>query len=43
LTISPNGTGWLPQNDEDLVFQNKGALPLVDSDDISISFTAIVV
>jgi hypothetical protein len=43
LTISPNGTGWLPQNDEDLIFQNKGALPLVDDEDISISFTAIVV
>lgn len=43
LTISPNGSGWLPQTDEDLIFQNKGALPLVDSEDISISFTAIVV
>lgn len=43
LSISPSGDGWLPQLDSDLIFQNKGALPLIDTEDISISFTSISV
>lgn len=43
LTISPDGSGWLPQIDDDLLFQNKGALPNIDIEDVSISFTSITV
>ena len=43
LSIEPSGEGWLPQVDSDLVIQNKGALPLIDTGDISISFTSIAV
>ncbi len=43
LTIAPSGSGWLPKIDDDLVFQNKGALPQIDSEDVSISFTSVTV
>ncbi len=43
LTIEANGSGWLPQVDDDLMFQDKGSLPLIDEDDVSISFTSVVV
>lgn len=43
LSISPSGSGWLPQIDGDLLFQNKGALPQIDAEDVSITFTAITV
>ena len=39
LTISPIGDGWLPQHGSDLLFLNKGTLPIVAAEDIVISYT----
>lgn len=39
VTLTPSGTGWLPQIDSDLQFENKGSLPSISVDDISITFT----
>lgn len=45
LSISPTGSGWLPQStstgsfSSDLLFKNKGALPNIGLDDLSIAYT----
>lgn len=38
-TITPTGSGWLPKIGEDIQFANKGSLPSISVDDISITFT----
>jgi hypothetical protein len=40
VTLTSSGEGWLPQVDADLVFANKGSLPSISVDDISITFTS---
>jgi hypothetical protein len=45
LSFSPTGDGWLPQESisgsfgADLLFRNKGALPILGLDDINITYT----
>lgn len=39
VTITPTGSGWLPQIDSDAQFAYKGSLPSISVDDISITFT----
>jgi hypothetical protein len=39
INLSSIGDGWLPQYGTDLLFLNKGTLPLLSLDDIDISFT----
>lgn len=41
LTLTPTGTGWLPQHDNDLIFRDKGTLPVLSLDDITITYTAM--
>jgi len=39
LDISPISGGWLPQHGADLLFLNKGTLPIVAAEDIVISYS----
>ena len=39
LTITPTGTGWLPQLGNDALFHKKGTLPILAVDDVNITFT----
>lgn len=41
LTLTPTGNQWLPQYGNDLLFKNKGALPLLSLDDIDITYSSI--
>ena len=41
LTLTPTGSGWLPQHDNDLLFRDKGSLPILSLDDIDFTYTAI--
>lgn len=41
LTLTPTGSGWLPQHDNDLLFRDKGSLPMLSLDDIDFTYTAI--
>lgn len=41
LALSPTGSNWLPQHGDDLLFLNKGTLPIVSLDDISITYTTL--
>jgi hypothetical protein len=43
LTITPVGSGWLPQITDDIQFQKKGSLPSLSSDDIDITFISVTV
>lgn len=43
LTLSPTGSYWLPQHENDLLFLNKGTLPILATDDIDISYTVVSV
>lgn len=42
LTLTPTGSGWLPQLGNDLLFLYKGSLPIISSDDIDLTFTVQV-
>jgi hypothetical protein len=41
LTLSPNGSNWLPQIDENLEPANKGWAPRITPDDLTISYTVV--
>lgn len=41
LTLTPTGSGWLPQHGTDLLFRDKGSLPILSLDDIDFTYTAI--
>ena len=40
VSISALGEGWLPQHGQDLLFLNKGTLPLLSGDDLFLTYTA---
>jgi hypothetical protein len=41
LTLTPTGNGWLPKHDNDILFRDKGSLPILSLDDIDFTYTAI--
>ena len=41
LMLSPNGSNWLPQIDENLEPANKGWAPRITPDDLTISYTVV--
>lgn len=41
LTLTPTGSYWLPQVDDDLIFLNKGTLPVLSVGDISITYSTV--
>lgn len=43
LTLTPTGSGWLPQHGDDIIFLNKGALPITSTDDFTITYTPATV
>ncbi len=43
LTLTPTGSGWLPKHQRDILFRDKGTLPLLSLDDIDITYTTITV
>lgn len=43
LSLSPVGDGWLPQHGDDILFHEKGTLPILSTDDISITYTSTTV
>jgi len=38
-TISPSGSGWLPKYENDLLFLNKGTLPIIAYEDVTLTIT----
>jgi len=38
LVLSRSGTGWLPQHGDDILFLNKGTLPIIAAEDIDLTF-----
>lgn len=41
LTLTPTGSGWLPQHGVDILFRDKGSLPILSLDDIDIAYTSM--
>ena len=41
LSLIPTGSGWLPQHGADILFRDKGSLPIISLDDIGITYTSI--
>ena len=41
LSFTPTGSGWLPQHGADVLFRDKGSLPILSLDDIDITYTSI--
>lgn len=39
LSINGTNSGWLPQYGDDILFLNKGSLPLISAEDITITYT----
>lgn len=39
LTLTGTNNGWLPQYGDDILFLNKGSLPIVSRDDLTITYT----
>jgi uncharacterized phage protein gp47/JayE len=39
ITILPVGSGWLPKYGNDLLFQNKGTLPIISHEDVTLTVT----
>lgn len=39
LSITGTNDGWLPQFGDDILFLNKGSLPLISAEDINITYT----
>jgi hypothetical protein len=39
LSITGTNEGWLPQFGDDILFLNKGSLPLISAEDINITYT----
>lgn len=39
ITISPVGSGWLPKYGNDLLFLNKGTLPIISHEDVTLTVT----
>lgn len=39
VAITPVGDGWLPQYGTDLLFANKGTLPIISAEDITLTIT----
>jgi hypothetical protein len=38
LSLSPSGDGWLPQHGDDVLFLNKGTLPIIEEENLSLTF-----
>lgn len=38
ITLSPSGEGWLPQHGDDLLFLNKGTLPVIAAENLNLTF-----
>lgn len=38
LSLTPSGSGWLPQHGDDLLFLNKGTLPIISAEDLDFTF-----
>ena len=38
LSLSPSGDGWLPQHGDDVLFLNKGTLPIIGEENLSLTF-----
>lgn len=43
LTLTPTGEEWLPQIDDDIIFRNKGTLPVLSTGDINITYQIVSV
>jgi hypothetical protein len=43
LTLTPTGDNWLPQIDNDLIFRNKGTLPVLSVGDINLTYQIVAV
>lgn len=41
LTLTPTGDGWLPKHGQDILFRDKGTLPIISIDDIDFTYTTI--
>ncbi len=41
LTLTPTGNYWLPQIGDDILFLNKGTLPVLSLGDIAITYTTV--
>jgi predicted aconitase with swiveling domain len=41
LSLTPTGSGWLPKHGVDILFRDKGTLPILSLDDIDITYTSI--
>jgi len=39
MTLNGTNDGWLPQYGDDILFLNKGSLPIVSRDDLTITYT----
>jgi hypothetical protein len=40
LSLTGTGDGWLPQYGDDILFLNKGSLPIIAAEDISFTYTS---
>lgn len=40
LSISGTGSGWLPQYGDDILFLNKGTLPIISAEDVGFTYTS---
>ena len=43
LTLTPTGDNWLPKIDDDIIFRNKGTLPVLSVGDIDITYQIVAV
>lgn len=43
LTLTPTGEEWLPKIDDDIIFRNKGTLPVLSTGDINITYQIVAV
>jgi hypothetical protein len=43
LTLTPTGQNWLPKIDDDIIFKNKGTLPVLSVGDIGITYQIVAV
>lgn len=43
ITLTPTGNDWLPQIDNDIIFKNKGTLPVLSIGDIDLTYDIIAV
>jgi hypothetical protein len=43
IDLAPVGSGWLPQYGDDLLFLNKGSLPIISEEDITITYEIVTI